>query len=83
MIPEKFGGSMVEYFDGKLRLPHSTRYPMYIAEESPWLIEPMRAIGEPGIKRVDVRGPAGAAKSLIGEMHIAWTIDNEPGLYGG
>ena len=81
MIPEKFGGSMVEYFDGKLRLPHSTRYPMYIAEESPWLIEPMRAIGEPGIKRVDVRGPAGAAKSLIGEMHIAWTIDNEPGLY--
>ena len=81
MVPERFAGSMVEYFDGTLRLPHSTRYPVYIAEESPWLIEPMRAAIDPAIKRVDVRGPAGAAKSLIGEMHIAWCVDNDPGLY--
>ena len=81
MVPERFAGSMVEYFDGTLRLPHSTRYPVYIAEESPWLIEPMRAANDPAIKRVDVRGPAGAAKSLIGEMHIAWCVDNDPGLY--
>jgi phage terminase large subunit GpA-like protein len=81
MVPERFAGSMVEYFDGTLRLPHSTRYPVYIAEESPWLIEPMRAANDSAVKRVDVRGPAGAAKSLIGEMHIAWCVDNDPGLY--
>jgi len=81
LVPEKFGGSLVEYYDGRLRLPHSTRYPTYIAEESPWLIEPLTAIGDTNTRRVDVRGPAGAAKSLLGEMHIAWCIENEPGLY--
>lgn len=81
LLPEKFSGSMVEYFDGVLRLPYSTRHPVYVAEESPWLIEPMRAICDPNIRRVDVRGPAGCAKSLIGEMYIAWCIPNEPGLF--
>lgn len=81
LIPEKFNGSMIDYFDGKLRLPHSTRYPVYIAEEMPQLIEPARAVCDPDIRRVDVRAPAGAAKSLLGEMHIAWCVDNEPGLY--
>jgi len=81
LVPEKFGGSLVEYFDGRLRLPYSTRYPTYIAEESPWLIEPLRALSDPDVRRIDVRGPAGCAKSLIGELHIAWCIDNEPGLY--
>ena len=81
LIPLKFDGSMVEWADGTLRLPHSTRYPVYIAEESPWLIEPLRAISDPAVRRVDVRGPAGSAKSLLGEMHIAWCVSNEPGMY--
>jgi len=80
LLPEKFGGSMVEYFDGTLRLPYSTRYPVYVAEESPWLIEPLRAVSDPSIRRVDVRGPAGCAKSLIGEMLIAWCVKFESGL---
>ena len=80
-VPEKFDGSMVEKYDGVLRLPQSTRYPMYVAEESPWLIEPLRAMSDSTIRRVDVRGPAGSAKSLIGEIHLAWCIDSEPGMY--
>lgn len=80
-VPEKFEGSMVEKYDGTLRLPQSTRYPMYLAEESPWLIEPLRAMSDSNIRRVDVRGPAGSAKSLIGEIHLAWVIDSEPGMY--
>ena len=57
-------GDMVSWADGKLKIPYSVRYPIYIANESPWLIEVMRAISDPKIKRVDVRMPAGAAKSL-------------------
>ena len=81
LVPERFSGTIVEYFDGNLRLPHSTRYPTYMAEESPWLIEPLVAIGDPSVRRVDIRAPAGAAKSLIGELHIAWCLDNDAGLY--
>jgi len=78
-IPHK--GDLVDWADGKLKLPYSMRYPIFIASESPWLLEPMRAMSDPTIRRVDVRAPAGAAKSLIGEVHIAYTISEAPGLY--
>ena len=74
-------GDMVEWADGKLKLPYSVRYPVFIANESPWLLEPMRALSDPRVRQVDVRMPAGAAKSLIGEIQIAYTIAEDPGLY--
>ncbi len=73
--------SIVEWADGKLKLPQSVRYPVYIKEEAPWLVEPLRAISDPNVKRVDIRAPAGSAKSLIGEIHIAYVIENDPGFY--
>jgi len=77
----KFDGDVIEWADGKLKIPYSARCPIFVAEESPWLIEPLRATCDPKVRRVDVRGPAGSAKSLIGEMHIAWCVDNAPGFY--
>ena len=74
-------GDMVSWADGKLKIPYSVRYPIYIANESPWLIEVMRAISDPKIKRVDVRMPAGAAKSLIGEIMVAQSIVESHGLF--
>lgn len=65
--------------DGFLKLPQSVRYPVFISEEAPWLIEPLRAIGDPDVRRVDIRAPVGSAKSLIGEIVIAWLIEHEPG----
>lgn len=76
-----FQGDMVEWADGKLKIPYSVRYPIYIAAESPWLIEPLRALSDPMVKRVDVRMPAGAAKSLIGEIQIGHCLDQDPGMY--
>jgi Phage terminase large subunit (GpA) len=76
----KFDGTIDQWADGKLKLPSSTRYPVYVAEESPWLIEPLRALSDPAVKRVDVRGPAGCAKSLIGEIFICYVVENEPGF---
>jgi hypothetical protein len=77
----KFEGDIIEWADSRLKIPYSTRYPVYAAEESPWLLEPLRAACDPKVRRVDVRGPAGSAKSLIGEMHIAYVVDNSPGFY--
>jgi len=74
-------GDIVSWADGTLKIPYSVRYPIYMAAESPWLIEPMRAMSDQGIRRVDVRAPAGSAKSLIGEIHIAHCIAESPGLY--
>jgi phage terminase large subunit GpA-like protein len=74
-------GDMTDWADGTLKIPYSVRYPVFIANESPWLLEPMRAMSDPKIRRVDVRAPAGAAKSLIGEIHIAYCISQSPGLY--
>ena len=79
VIPHK--GDIVSWADGKLRIPYSVRSPIYIASESPWLIEPMKALSDPKVRRVDVRMPAGAAKSLIGEIHIAHSIAESNGLY--
>ena len=74
-------GDLVEWADGKLKLPYSVRYPVFLAGESPWLLEPMRAMSDPKIRRVDFRAPAGAAKSLVGEIHIAHSIVEANGLY--
>lgn len=76
-----FDGDIVDWSDGKLKIPYSVRYPVYIAAESPWLIGPLRALSDPAVKRVDVRMPAGAAKSLIGEIQIAHCLAEDPGLY--
>ena len=72
---------MVEWADGNLKLPQSVRYPVFLKDEAPWLLEPLRRLSDPNTKRVDIRGPAGSAKSLIGEIHIAYVIENEPGPY--
>ncbi len=74
-------GDLVDWADGKLKLPYSVRYPVFMAGESPWLLEPMRAMSDPKIRRVDFRAPAGAAKSLVGEVHIAHSIVEASGLY--
>lgn len=76
----RFEGTIDQWANGKLKVPSSTRYPIYVAEESPWLIEPLRALSDPAVRRVDVRGPAGCAKSLIGEIFICYIVDNEPGF---
>jgi phage terminase large subunit GpA-like protein len=79
VVPHK--GDMVDWADGNLRIPYSVRYPIFMAGESPWLIEPMRALCDPKVRRIDVRMPAGAAKSLIGEVHIAYCLNEAPGMY--
>lgn len=71
--------NMVEWADGYLKIPQSVRYPIFIADEAPWLLEPLRALSDPNLRHVDVRMPAGAAKSLIGEIFIAWILEHEPG----
>ena len=76
----KFDGTMVEWADGRLKIPSSTRRAVFEAAESPWLLEPMRALCDPRVRRVDVRGPAGCAKSLIGEVFMGYIVDTEPGL---
>jgi hypothetical protein len=72
---------MVQWADGQLQLPQSVRYPIFIAEEAPWLLEPMRALSDKKVRRVDIRGPAGSAKTLVGEIHIAYVVANDPGPY--
>lgn len=76
----RFDGTIDVWADGKLKIPSSTRYPTYVSEESPWLIEPLRALSDPAVRRVDMRGPAGCAKSLVGEIYIAYVVENEPGM---
>jgi len=73
--------TILEWADGILKLPQSERYPVFLSEEAAWLREPLIAISDPNIRRVDIRMPAGAAKSLIGEIHIAYVIENDPGFY--
>lgn len=80
LIPP-YQGDMVEWASGNLKIPSSQRYPIFIPTESPWILEPMRALTDPKVSRVDIRMPAGAAKSLIGIIHIMYVIQETPGFY--
>jgi len=46
----RFDGTIDQWASGRLKIPSSTRYPTYIAEESPWLIEPFRALSDPNVR---------------------------------
>lgn len=47
---------------------------------TPMICEPLRRLGGTGPRRVTILGPAAGSKSTIGEVLIAWVIDNAPGL---
>ena len=47
---------------------------------TPWIIEPLRVLGQQGPRRVTITGPAAGGKSTIGEVFAAWAVDNAPGL---
>lgn len=79
LLREKSESDLAEWAAANLKLPQSLRYPTFVPEEAPWLLEPLRRLAMPGTRRVDVRGPAGCAKSLIGEIFIAWIVSNQPG----
>lgn len=62
-----------------LQLPQSVRYPVFMAKLAPWLTEVGNAMSDDTVRRIDVRMPAGAAKSLLGELFIAYIIEHAPG----
>ena len=43
---------------------------------TPWIIEPLRVLGQQGPRRVTITGPAAGGKSTIGEVFSAWAADN-------
>ena len=47
---------------------------------TPWIVEPLRVLGQRGPRRVTITGPAAGGKSTIGEVFAAWAVDNAPGL---
>jgi hypothetical protein len=52
----------------------------FSTERTPFIVAPLRRLGSPGAKRVTVCGPAAGGKSTIGEVFLAWSIDNAPGF---
>lgn len=77
--PEISDEAIGTWAERELKLPQSLRASRFLPEEATWLIEPLKAIGDPNIRRIDIRFPVGAAKSLIGEIVISWIIEHEPG----
>lgn len=52
----------------------------FSTDRTPFIVEPLRRLGAPGPKRETVCGPAAGGKSTIGEVFLAWAIDNAPGF---
>ena len=76
----KFDGAIWQWADNRLLLPQSTRSPVYVAADASWLKQPFECITDPNIREITILGPAGSAKSLLGEIFIAWLIENAPGF---
>lgn len=49
-------------------------------DRTPFIVEPLRRLGSHGPRRVTLRGPAAGGKSTVGEVFLAWAIDNAPGF---
>jgi predicted RNA-binding Zn-ribbon protein involved in translation (DUF1610 family) len=79
LVRELSSETLMEYADGKIQTPQSVRYPVFLSKLAPWLAEPGNAMVDDNIRRVDVRFPAGSAKSLLGELVIAFFIEHAPG----
>lgn len=78
---ERYEGHPGQWADRRLRLPYSTQEPEFILSRAPWLIPAFEALGNPQYRKVDIRGPAGSGKSLIGEIDICFCVENQPGTY--
>jgi len=52
----------------------------FTTDRTPWIVEPLRVLGRPGPRRMTILGPASGGKSTIGEVFLAWLIDNAPGF---
>lgn len=52
----------------------------FTTDRTPWIVEPMRILGRPGPRKLTILGPAAGGKSTIGEVFLAWVIDNAPGF---
>lgn len=79
LVRELTSETLMEYADGNLQTPQSVRYPVFLKKLAPWLAEPGNAMVDDSVTRVDLRFPAGSAKSLLGELVIAYIIEHAPG----
>ncbi|MEM6885422.1 MAG: terminase gpA endonuclease subunit [Verrucomicrobiota bacterium] len=77
----KFGDHPGKWGDKRLAIPYSTQEPVFILDRAPHLLPAFEALGNPKYKKIDIRGPAGSGKSLIGELDICFCTENDPGLY--
>jgi len=74
-----FAGSLSEWARS-LALPQSTRADRFEPEEAPWLRAPADALVDPEVRQVTFIGPAGCAKSLLGEIYMGYVVKNDSGL---
>lgn len=74
-----FAGSLSEWARS-LALPQSTRADRFEPEEAPWLSAPADALVDPEVRQVTFIGPAGCAKSLLGEIYMGYVVKNDSGL---
>lgn len=66
---------------GKLRLPASTREAFYNRRYTPFFDEIFAALHDKKILKTHIRAPAGSGKSMIGEIEIAYSVQNDPGYF--
>jgi phage terminase large subunit GpA-like protein len=52
----------------------------FSTDHTPWIVQPLRILGRQGPRRLTIVGPAAGGKSTIGEVFLAWAIDNAPGF---
>lgn len=62
-------------------LPDSTRTPVFTFRYTPHFRDIFQALNNKAIKRTHIMMPAGSGKSMIGEIEIAFSIENDPGFF--
>lgn len=66
---------------GKLRLPASTREAFYNRRYTPFFDDVFESLHDKKILKTHVRAPAGSGKSMIIEIELAYSVQNDPGYF--
>jgi phage terminase large subunit GpA-like protein len=75
----KFQGTVIEWLQDNVRLPHSARSTYFDSSLAPWLNDIIKAVQNDDIQQIVICAPTGGAKTTLLELVIPYIIAQQPG----
>ena len=75
----RYSGTIQDWLQQNVRLPHSARSTQFDPELAPWLNDPLKAFADDRVKQICLIAPTGGAKTTFLELIVPWVVAQQPG----